>query len=146
MEDLFYNVPVRRKALQNTAHEHAKVADMLGKYAIHNSGKSFQLQKVRHFDFIPWFQMQSENVGAEWYRDRSLTLDYDVFCSHRSLERTSGHCAGALPMVLQQSSLLILFPIILISQIGNSSTDLKTFPDASVEENIRTIYGNSVVR
>ncbi|KAG1685931.1 DNA mismatch repair protein Mlh1 [Nymphon striatum] len=75
IEDLFYNVPVRRKTLQSTSQEHAKVVEMLGKYAIHNSGISFQLQKV-----------------------------------------------------------------------GNPSADLKTFPEVSVEENIRIIYGNNVAR
>jgi len=45
-EDLFYNVAVRRKALKNPNEEHAKIVDVISKYAIHNAGVSFTLKKA----------------------------------------------------------------------------------------------------
>ena len=46
VEDLFYNVSVRRKALRNTSEEHAKIADVISKYAIHNPSVGFSLKKL----------------------------------------------------------------------------------------------------
>ncbi|XP_066922059.1 DNA mismatch repair protein Mlh1-like [Clytia hemisphaerica] len=46
VEDLFYNVAVRRKALRNTNEEHAKIVDVISKYAIHNPSVGFSLKKV----------------------------------------------------------------------------------------------------
>ena len=45
VEDLFYNVPTRRKAFKNDSEEQQKVAAVVSKYAIHNSGISFTLRK-----------------------------------------------------------------------------------------------------
>ena len=45
VEDLFYNVPTRRKALRSPGEEHAKVVDVVSKYAIHNAGVAFTLKK-----------------------------------------------------------------------------------------------------
>lgn len=44
-EDLFYNVSVRRKTLKSASEEHAKVVDVISKYAIHNEGVGFTLKK-----------------------------------------------------------------------------------------------------
>jgi len=46
VEDLFYNVPTRRAALRSGAEEHNKIADVVTKYAIHNTGVGFALKKV----------------------------------------------------------------------------------------------------
>jgi len=46
VEDLFYNVPTRRAALRSSAEEHNKIADVVTKYAIHNSGVGFALKKM----------------------------------------------------------------------------------------------------
>ncbi|XP_039272664.2 DNA mismatch repair protein Mlh1-like [Styela clava] len=46
VEDLFYNVPIRRKALNNASEEHQRIADVISKYAIHNSGIGFTLRKI----------------------------------------------------------------------------------------------------
>ena len=46
VEDLFYNIPTRRAALRSSAEEHNKIADVVTKYAIHNSGVGFALKKV----------------------------------------------------------------------------------------------------
>ena len=45
MEDLFYNVAVRRKAFKSPSEEHSKIADMISKYAIHNPAVGFSLKK-----------------------------------------------------------------------------------------------------
>ncbi|XP_009462714.1 PREDICTED: DNA mismatch repair protein Mlh1 isoform X2 [Nipponia nippon] len=45
VEDLFYNVNTRRKALKNPNEEYAKILEVVGRYAIHNSGISFSAKK-----------------------------------------------------------------------------------------------------
>ncbi|KAG2185059.1 hypothetical protein INT43_000972 [Umbelopsis isabellina] len=44
-EDLFYNVPSRRKALKNPSDEYNRIIDVVTRYAIHNSGVSFSCKK-----------------------------------------------------------------------------------------------------
>ncbi|KAK3810771.1 MAG: DNA mismatch repair protein Mlh1 [Benniella sp.] len=46
VQDLFYNVPSRRKALQHPGEEYTRVLDVVNRYAIHNEGVSFVLRKV----------------------------------------------------------------------------------------------------
>ncbi|NXT77393.1 MLH1 protein, partial [Zapornia atra] len=46
VEDLFYNVNARRKALKNPNEEYAKILEVVSRYAIHNSGISFSVKKV----------------------------------------------------------------------------------------------------
>lgn len=45
VEDLFYNMTVRKKALRSSAEEYQKIAEVVSKYAIHNShiGKIFEI-------------------------------------------------------------------------------------------------------
>ena len=45
VEDLFYNVSTRRKVLKSSGEEFAKIANVVSKYAIHNSGVAFTLKK-----------------------------------------------------------------------------------------------------
>ncbi|KAK3806187.1 MAG: DNA mismatch repair protein Mlh1-like protein [Linnemannia elongata] len=45
-EDLFYNVPTRRKALKNATEEYNRILDVVNRYAIHNEGVSFTCRKV----------------------------------------------------------------------------------------------------
>ncbi|KAG7190341.1 hypothetical protein KM043_006454 [Ampulex compressa] len=51
IENLFYNVATRRKALSNCAEELSKITDVVMKYAIHNSTVGFTLKK--HGDTTP---------------------------------------------------------------------------------------------
>ncbi|KAG0308102.1 DNA mismatch repair protein [Dissophora globulifera] len=45
-EDLFYNVPTRRKALKNASEEYNRILDVVNRYAIHNEGVSVTCKKV----------------------------------------------------------------------------------------------------
>jgi DNA mismatch repair protein MLH1 len=45
VEDLFYNVPTRRRAFRSPSEEYAKILDMMGRYAIHCSGVAFSCKK-----------------------------------------------------------------------------------------------------
>ncbi|XP_069001237.1 DNA mismatch repair protein Mlh1 [Embiotoca jacksoni] len=45
VEDLFYNVSTRRKALKSPSDEYSRIVEVISRYAIHNSGKSFSVKK-----------------------------------------------------------------------------------------------------
>ncbi|EPE06170.1 dna mismatch repair protein [Ophiostoma piceae UAMH 11346] len=45
VEDLFYNVPTRRRAFRSTSEEYNKIVDMLGRYAVHCSHVAFSCKK-----------------------------------------------------------------------------------------------------
>jgi len=45
VEDLFYNVPSRRRAFRSASEEYAKILDLVGRYAVHCIGVSFSCKK-----------------------------------------------------------------------------------------------------
>ncbi len=45
VEELFYNVPNRRKAFKSPAEEHSKIVEVVERYATHYSGVSFSVKK-----------------------------------------------------------------------------------------------------
>lgn len=45
VEDLFYNVPQRRRAFRSASEEYARIADIVGKYAVHCQGVAFSCKK-----------------------------------------------------------------------------------------------------
>ena len=45
VEDLFYNVPTRRRAFRSVSDEYNKIIDMVGRYAIHCSNVAFSCKK-----------------------------------------------------------------------------------------------------
>uniref|UniRef100_A0A250Y541 DNA mismatch repair protein MLH1 n=1 Tax=Castor canadensis TaxID=51338 RepID=A0A250Y541_CASCN len=45
VEDLFYNITTRRRALKNPSEEYGKILEVVGRYSIHNSGISFSVKK-----------------------------------------------------------------------------------------------------
>ncbi|KAF2497078.1 putative DNA mismatch repair protein Mlh1 [Lophium mytilinum] len=45
VEDLFYNVPSRRRAFRSASEEYAKILDLVGRYAVHCAGVSFTCKK-----------------------------------------------------------------------------------------------------
>ncbi|KAM5348179.1 hypothetical protein ACJ41O_008003 [Fusarium nematophilum] len=46
VEDLFYNVPTRRRAFRSTSDEFNKIIDMVGRYAVHCKGVGFTCKKA----------------------------------------------------------------------------------------------------
>lgn len=46
VEDLFFNVPTRRRAFRSHADEFNKIIDMVGRYAIHSAGVGFSCKKA----------------------------------------------------------------------------------------------------
>jgi DNA mismatch repair protein MLH1 len=46
VEDLFYNVPSRRRAFRSSSEEYAKILELVGKYAVHCVGVSFSCKKA----------------------------------------------------------------------------------------------------
>ncbi|PGH14110.1 hypothetical protein AJ79_03227 [Helicocarpus griseus UAMH5409] len=45
VEDLFYNVPTRRKAFRSSSQEYAHILNIVGRYAVHCAGVSFSCKK-----------------------------------------------------------------------------------------------------
>ncbi|KAF2721567.1 DNA mismatch repair protein MutL [Polychaeton citri CBS 116435] len=45
VEDLFYNVPTRRRAFRSASEEYSKIADTVGRYAVHCSNVAFSCKK-----------------------------------------------------------------------------------------------------
>lgn len=45
VEDLFYNVPTRRRAFRSASEEYAKIVDQVGRYAVHCKGVAFSCKK-----------------------------------------------------------------------------------------------------
>ncbi|KAG4030638.1 hypothetical protein MFRU_011g00960 [Monilinia fructicola] len=45
VEDLFYNVPTRRRAFRSASEEYNKILDVVGRYAIHCDGVAFSCKK-----------------------------------------------------------------------------------------------------
>jgi DNA mismatch repair protein MLH1 len=45
IEDMFFNIPIRRKSFRSPGEEYTKIVDLLGKYAIHCEGIAFACKK-----------------------------------------------------------------------------------------------------
>ncbi|KAF6809781.1 DNA mismatch repair protein MutL [Colletotrichum sojae] len=45
VEDLFFNIPTRRRAFRSPSEEYNKIMDVVGRYAIHRSGVAFSCKK-----------------------------------------------------------------------------------------------------
>ncbi|KAG7115063.1 DNA mismatch repair protein Mlh1 like [Verticillium longisporum] len=45
VEDLFFNIPTRRRAFRSPSEEYNKIIDMVGRYAIHCQGVAFSCKK-----------------------------------------------------------------------------------------------------
>ncbi|KAJ3579813.1 hypothetical protein NPX13_g753 [Xylaria arbuscula] len=58
VEDLFYNVPTRRRAFRSAADEYNKIIDMVGRYSIHCTGVAFSCKK--HGDAGTSISVQSQ--------------------------------------------------------------------------------------
>lgn len=65
VEDLFYNMHVRQRALRSPAEEYNKIFEVVSKYAVHNAGIGFALKKHGENNDIrtPPNSTQIENIG-----------------------------------------------------------------------------------
>lgn len=52
VEDLFYNMSVRKRALRSPAEEYQKIAEVVSKYAVHNSNIGNNILKFRSNTFL----------------------------------------------------------------------------------------------
>ncbi|KAF7872702.1 uncharacterized protein EAF02_008773 [Botrytis sinoallii] len=62
VEDLFYNVPTRRRAFRSASEEYNKILDVVGKYAIHCTGVAFSCKKHGEASTTISTQMASSTV------------------------------------------------------------------------------------
>ncbi|CAO3612028.1 unnamed protein product [Mucor hiemalis] len=62
-EDLFFNTPIRIKALQSAAEEYRHILDVVTRYAVHNAGVSFTCRK------------QGANMSDVQTSEKSSTVD-----------------------------------------------------------------------
>lgn len=46
VEDLFYNVPTRKKVLKSTTEEYGRILDIVGRYAVHCTGCGFTVKRA----------------------------------------------------------------------------------------------------
>lgn len=66
VEDLFYNVPTRRRAFRSPSDEYNKIIDMVGRYAIHCAGVAFSCKK--HGDSGTSISVQSQATTLDRIR------------------------------------------------------------------------------
>ena len=45
VEDMFYNVPQRKKAIKSPSEEFARILDVVGRYAVFSNGTSFSVKR-----------------------------------------------------------------------------------------------------
>lgn len=66
VEDLFYNVPTRRRAFRSAADEYNKILDVVGRYAVHCDGVAFSCKK--HGDASTGISTQSTSSTVDRIR------------------------------------------------------------------------------
>ncbi|KAK4941767.1 DNA mismatch repair protein Mlh1 [Elasticomyces elasticus] len=66
VEDLFYNIPNRRKAFRSPSEEYTKVLDVITRYAVHREGVAFSVKK--HGDTASGFSVAAAATKADRIR------------------------------------------------------------------------------
>lgn len=76
VEDLFYNVPLRKQALKQPNEEFQKILDVVGKYAVHNANVGFGLKKVGEKDSLRTLNNStaSKNIASIYGSDIAKEL------------------------------------------------------------------------
>jgi DNA mismatch repair protein MLH1 len=64
VEDLFYDIPSRRKAFRSASDEYNKILDIVGRYAIHCSGVAFSCKKFGDSSTILSTQANASTVDC----------------------------------------------------------------------------------
>ena len=59
VEDLFYNIPSRLRALRSPSDEYSKIVDVMGRYAIHSENVGFSCKKIGDSNFTLTVRPQS---------------------------------------------------------------------------------------
>ncbi|KAG4076543.1 hypothetical protein HA402_011359 [Bradysia odoriphaga] len=82
VEDLFYNVPLRKQALKQPNEEFQKILDVVGKYSVHNAGVGFGLKKMGEKDSLrtQYNSTHSKNIAAIYGSDIAkelLEIEFD---------------------------------------------------------------------
>ena len=54
IKNLFYNIPLRKKAMKNTSEEYNRILDVIQRYSVHYTGVSFICKRVI-FIYLVWF-------------------------------------------------------------------------------------------
>lgn len=96
-EDMFYNIPQRRKALQSASDEYHKILDVISKYAIHNEGVSITCKKVLPLTIlVPFLDLTPLARCAE--RDfgpgrRDLCISFDFGHDRSAVQRDAAQIA-----------------------------------------------------
>jgi DNA mismatch repair protein MLH1 len=66
VEDLFYNIPTRRRAFRSASEEYNKILDVVGRYAVHCDGVAFSCKK--HGEAITGISTQSNSATVDRIR------------------------------------------------------------------------------
>ncbi|CZS89079.1 related to DNA mismatch repair protein [Rhynchosporium agropyri] len=66
VEDLFYNVPTRRRAFRSASEEYNKILDVVGRYAVHCDGVAFSCKK--HGEASTTISTQSNSTTVDRIR------------------------------------------------------------------------------
>jgi DNA mismatch repair protein MLH1 len=131
VEDLFYNMPLRRKALRSPSDEYHRIVDVMTKYAVHFAGISFTCKKHGEHAADMHTTVGSsvtENIGALYGQRVSRELLEFKVEEEKIPKELSFACEGHVSNVNfnMKKAVLILF----INNRLVESTDLKKAIDA----------------
>lgn len=128
VEDLFFNMAARQTALRNNADEFQRIADIVGKYSIHNASIGFALRKQMENNTIrtPPNSTQIDNIGIIF--GNSISKELEEFSVENSAYQFKAKGYFTNPNFNSKKSNFLLF-------INNRLVDCQ-----SLRKNIEGIY------